>query len=406
MRIFRSITQAILAVALIAGASVAQAETLVVSVNNNSIVIFDDAGIFVSSVSLPAGAAEPRDIAQAPNGEIFVLRGDSQVQRFDSGLNFIGSWMANGGQYGINVDDSGLVYVAGSGSPSVGVYSASGVLQTSLTPTGGSNLRDTVKVGVNIWVSNFTGPKIDVMDPSGSDIGDIASPLAPFGMQKAPNGDVWVVGQNDHEVRRITAAGTLAFTFDADDGPNGAISSQLRYLGVGTDGNLYIPHRDSTIVDVYSDTGVHLATLTDSSLSGPDGILATGVFNVVKTDQTITGFTADPATGAVSGTSNLSATGGASGNPVVFGSNTLAVCTVAGSTVTYVTAGTCTVTADQAGDANYNPAPQLTLDIDVTEPPPAILSVPIPTLSLWGLVAMFLLMLGIGGMVFRSKTQG
>ena len=90
---------------------------------------------------------------------------------------------------------------------------------------------------------------------------------------------------------------------------------------------------------------------------------------------------------------------------MTFGSNTLTICTVAGSTVSYLAVGTCTVTADQAGDADYNPAPQLTLDINVTEPPPAIPNVPIPTLSMWGLVAMFLMMLGVGGMVVRRKTR-
>jgi len=144
-----------------------------------------------------------------------------------------------------------------------------------------------------------------------------------------------------------------------------------------------------------------------------------------KADQTITGFTATPSSGAVGGTSTLSVssvasvasvshvaqsgqkrpTTKASGIPVTFGSNTLTICTVSGSTVSYLAIGTCTVTADQAGDANYNPAPQVTLDINVTEPPPAIPNVPIPTLSQWGLVAMFMMMLGIGGMVVRRKTR-
>ena len=130
---------------------------------------------------------------------------------------------------------------------------------------------------------------------------------------------------------------------------------------------------------------------------------------VAKADQTITGLAANPATGVVEGSSTLSATA-SSGLTVSFGSSTTAVCTVAGTTVSYLAAGTCTVTADQAGDANYNPAPQLTLDIDVTDalpappPPSAIPYVPIPTLSLWGLVAMFLMMLGIGGMIVRRKT--
>jgi len=266
-------------------------EVLVVSRNTNSVVVFDDSGSFVSSVALPASASEPRDIAQAPNGDVFVLRSDATVLRFDSSFNFVESWSASGQYYGINVDDAGLVYTAGSGSASVGVYDASGNLQMSLTPSGGSNLRDTVRVGAETWISNFTGGKIDRIDAGGTDVGDIAAPSAPFGMQKAPNGDVWVVDQNSHEVRRITPAGAQAFSFDADNGPNGAISDQLRYVGVGPDGRLYVPHRDSNIVDVYDDAGTHLGTLTDENLDGPDGIVvgeitppaSSATFHVTKT---------------------------------------------------------------------------------------------------------------------------
>ena len=56
----------------------------------------------------------------------------------------------------------------------------------------------------------------------------------------------------------------------------------------------------------------------------------------------------------------VSATGGSSGQPVMFGSSTSAVCTVSGATVTIVGGGLCTITADQAGDTNYAAAPQMT----------------------------------------------
>lgn len=79
--------------------------------------------------------------------------------------------------------------------------------------------------------------------------------------------------------------------------------------------------------------------------------------------QSITNFSSNPSTGTVGGTSNLTATPGASGNPVTFGSSTPTVCTVSGSTVTYLIAGTCTVTANEAGNGSYGPAPQLTLGI-------------------------------------------
>jgi len=79
--------------------------------------------------------------------------------------------------------------------------------------------------------------------------------------------------------------------------------------------------------------------------------------------QTITNFSSNPSAGTVGGTSTLTATAGASGNPVTFGSSTPSVCTVSGSTVSYLTAGTCTVTANEAGNATYGAATQLTLGI-------------------------------------------
>lgn len=277
-RDYRRLAFSTICLLLAVSANVAWADILVVSRNTNEIVVFDDSGSYSSTITLPAVAGFPGDIAQAPNGDIFVLRSDGTVQRFNSAGSFIESWVAAGRYYGINVDDSGLVYAAGSGDVSVGVYDASGVLQNTLTPDGGSNLRDTVRVGANTWVTNFTGPKIDVLDAGGSDIGDVTSTDSPFGIALAPNGDIWQVAQNSHEIRRLSPAGANVFSFDGDNGPNGAIAGQLRYLGVGPDGNLYIPHRDSNIVDVYTDTGAHLMTLTHPSLDGPDGILVTGQF--------------------------------------------------------------------------------------------------------------------------------
>ena len=50
---------------------------------------------------------------------------------------------------------------------------------------------------------------------------------------------------------------------------------------------------------------------------------------------------------------NPLATGGASNNPIVYGSLTTGVCTVSGTTVSIVSAGNCAISADQAGNANY-----------------------------------------------------
>jgi len=88
---------------------------------------------------------------------------------------------------------------------------------------------------------------------------------------------------------------------------------------------------------------------------------------IAQGTQTITAFAANPATPvyAPGGTFSVSASGGASGNPVVFASATPAVCTVAGNTVTTLAAGACALTANQAGNANYSAAPQASLNVAI-----------------------------------------
>ncbi|HVT38644.1 MAG TPA: PxKF domain-containing protein, partial [Gemmatimonadaceae bacterium] len=68
----------------------------------------------------------------------------------------------------------------------------------------------------------------------------------------------------------------------------------------------------------------------------------------------------------------LSASGGASGNPVVFMSQTVATCTTSNGAVSIVAVGTCTITADQAGSANYLPAAQVTRSFVITPAPQTI----------------------------------
>ncbi len=68
----------------------------------------------------------------------------------------------------------------------------------------------------------------------------------------------------------------------------------------------------------------------------------------------------------VGGKGTVSATGGASGNPVTFNSQTLDVCSVDGNVVTGIKAGACRIEANQSGNANYNSAPQVTQSFNVT----------------------------------------
>jgi adhesin/invasin len=83
--------------------------------------------------------------------------------------------------------------------------------------------------------------------------------------------------------------------------------------------------------------------------------------NVVKTSQTITFTTPGPATAAYGAIFPVAATS-SSGLPVTLtvDPSSASVCTISGGLVTIISAaGICTIDANQAGDANYNPATQL-----------------------------------------------
>ena len=107
---------------------------------------------------------------------------------------------------------------------------------------------------------------------------------------------------------------------------------------------------------------------------------ATRDITVAKASQAIGTISILPSTLAVNGSSTINATGGASGTAVTFGTTTGAICNVSGNSVTGLAAGICTITADQAGDGNYNAATQVTQDITIA---PAVCTRPVSGLISW-----------------------
>jgi uncharacterized repeat protein (TIGR01451 family) len=81
--------------------------------------------------------------------------------------------------------------------------------------------------------------------------------------------------------------------------------------------------------------------------------------------QSIT-FTSTPVV-TVGATAPILATGGGSGNAITYVSNTTAACSVSGSTVTGIAAGTnnCIITASQAGNSSYSAAPAVILTFSI-----------------------------------------
>lgn len=124
--------------------------------------------------------------------------------------------------------------------------------------------------------------------------------------------------------------------------------------------------------------------------------------------QTIT-FTSIAPAGAILGDAPyvIAATGGGSGNAVVFTIDAAAagVCSIVGATVSFTGVGTCVVNANQAGGSGYAPALQAQQSFNVAAAPMAA-PTSIPTLSEWALVltSFIVAMLGIA-QVRRATTD-
>lgn len=93
---------------------------------------------------------------------------------------------------------------------------------------------------------------------------------------------------------------------------------------------------------------------------------ATLTFNIAKGSQTISGLASTQAKTYGDAAYTLSAVS-SSGLTVTYTSSDTSVATVSGNTVTIVGAGTSTITAHQAGDSNWNAAPDVSQSLTVAK---------------------------------------
>jgi hypothetical protein len=112
-------------------------------------------------------------------------------------------------------------------------------------------------------------------------------------------------------------------------------------------------------------TGVGTCTLDVNQVGDADYSAAPQVqqsFSVLPGTPKITFTSSVPSSSTVGGTYTVSATGGATGNPVTFSidaTSTAGACTITGSTISLTGVGTCVIDANQAASASYSAAPQV-----------------------------------------------
>ncbi|MGN7963461.1 putative Ig domain-containing protein [Brucella sp. 22210] len=161
--------------------------------------------------------------------------------------------------------------------------------------------------------------------------------------------------------------GTAPYNFAISGGalPNGLSINSATGLVSGT----------PTLAGPFSYT----VQVTDRTAPTPSTASYTTTGTIARANQIIS-FD-QPANTSIATNSILLSASSSSGLPVTFYSSTTGICTVSGSIVTLVAAGTCSISADQPGDVNYLAASTVTRDFTVSPTlpgAPTISSITVP----------------------------
>ena len=227
----------------------------------------------------------------------------------------------------------------------------------NLTPTSAGMKTLTITYTPDVAAT----PNFTASSGRGSLLVNPSAPGSTLGSSANPN----VYGQSLTLTATVTAAaggqratGTVAFT----DGSNSIAGCTAQPLTAG--GSAASANATCVIAAANSLTaGTHALSVSYTGDSNNTASSASLSQSITLANQTIA--FGSPPTLVYQGSAALTATGGASGNAVIFSSTTPSVCTVNGVTVTDVTAGSCIVAANQAGNGNYSAAPQVTQSLVV-----------------------------------------
>ena len=347
-------------------------------------------------IPMGSGYNNPSSLAVDASGAIYVAdAGNARIVRVSAG----GAPQANLAITGITnpqavaVDGAGNVYVTDSGkvikinrtqaaalvfaSTSIGSTSTSQALTVS---NAGNQLLTVSNLAIT---TNFT------QVPTGASDCSSTTQLSPSGQCSiavafAPTASGTLTGtvaltDNSLNATSVTQSVALQGTQSSQTITFGALSNQVLISGPLT----LSATASSGLAVSFASTTPALCTVSGATVTlldfGTCTIQATQAgnanyfaatpvnqsFQVTQDGQTITfGALSNQALSTAPFT--LSATG-SSGLAVSFASTTPAVCTVSGATMTLVAAGTCTIQATQAGNANYAAATPVNQSFQVTQ---------------------------------------
>jgi hypothetical protein len=185
--------------------------------------------------------------------------------------------------------------------------------------------------GTHVWVANYYSPSVTELDASTGALVQVISgnTLAGFDYSNGISSDgtdVWVTDSFANSVAELDAStGALVQVI------SGESSGFERPIDISSEGtHVWVTNYNGNDVTELSTVSLEQQTITFASLSPTDAFVGGPTYSV-------------------------SATGGASGNPVAFSIDSSAtyVCSISGSTVGFIGPGTCTIDANQAGNNDY-----------------------------------------------------
>jgi alpha-tubulin suppressor-like RCC1 family protein/sugar lactone lactonase YvrE len=377
-----------------------------------------------ASFSGPAGVAVDAAgnvyVADTYNNKIRKITAAGVVSTL-AGSGAIGSADANGTAAsfyhpaGVAVDTAGNVVVADQYNHKIRKITAAGVVST-LAGSGvagsaegngiAASFNNPTGVAVdavgNVVVADYVNNKIRKITPAGvvstlagsgvigsvDGTGTAASFYNPVGVAVDATGNVYVADIFNNKIRKIT--GSVATTSAVTVNPNPALTGQtvtltatvtgsaptglVQFFDAGTPLGAAQPLTSGQATLQINALAVGSHTLLASYLGDANNYLSvSSTLNLSVqaslVSQTITfAAIANKSPSALPGSFTLAAPIASSGLAVSLGSLTGSVCSVSGTTVTLLAAGTCTLQATQAGNSIYAPAPSVTQTFSITSP--------------------------------------
>ncbi|MFZ4505504.1 MAG: hypothetical protein ACOYNK_04040, partial [Microbacteriaceae bacterium] len=129
----------------------------------------------------------------------------------------------------------------------------------------------------------------------------------------------------------------------------------------------------------------------------------TKAIRITKVAQSITLFAPTGMT-TLSSPQTLSATKGPGSSPITFSTTSSGVCSIDGTSLTAVAAGTCVITASQAGDDDYLAARDVTKTVTISKSTQTIIFTPVTSLSAVAPAYTLSATAGVGANVAFSST--